>query len=70
MRWLWLRCRTEALAWGLVGSALFLLATLLAGAVAVTNRDARLPTWMATLLGLLLAVGVFWVLLATIAVGL
>jgi hypothetical protein len=65
----WMKTPTDALAWGLIGSAGFLLATFITGLAAAKNREARLPT--PVMVGaLLLAVGVVWALLWTIAVGL
>jgi hypothetical protein len=66
----WMKTPTDALAWGLIGSALFLLATLITGLAVAQNREARLPTPVMVVAGLLLAAGVIWALLWTIAVGL
>jgi hypothetical protein len=66
----WMKTPADALAWGLIGSACFLLATLITGIAVAKNREARLPTPVMVGAGLLLALGVIWALLWTIAVGL
>ena len=66
----WMKTPAEALLWGLVGSALFLLATVVAGAAVLANREAPMPFGVAVLLSLLLGGGVVWALLETVAVGL
>jgi hypothetical protein len=66
----WMKTPADAAGWGVIGSGLFLLATLIAGLGVVVNRHAPWPTAMVTLLALLLGVGIVWALLWTMAVGL
>ena len=66
----WMKTYPAALVWGLIGSALVVLATFVAGLAVTADREAPLPRSMAMLLVFLLVVGVFWALLETIAVGL
>ncbi len=66
----WMKTSSDALAWGLVGSACFLFATLITGLAVARNRESPLPTALMVVTVLLLLVGVFWALLWTIAVGL
>jgi hypothetical protein len=66
----WMKSLGEAILWGLIGSALFLLATVVAGVAVLANREAPMPFSVAVLLSLLLGGGVVWALLETVAVGL
>jgi hypothetical protein len=66
----WTKTHLEAVAWGLVGSACFIVATVVTALAVVANREGHLPTGVAILLGLLLSGGVFWALLWTVTVGL
>ena len=66
----WMKTYAEAIAWGLIGSACFIMAMVVSGLAVVANREAPLPTGVATLLGLLLGGGVLWALLWTAVVGL
>ena len=66
----WMKTYSEAIAWGLIGSALFLLATLMAGLAITADREAPMPRSMVLLLMFLLVVGVVWALLETMVVGL
>ena len=66
----WMKTYGDALGWGLIGSGLFLLATLIAGLAVATNREAPLPTGVIVAVALLLFFGVVWALLWTVAVGL
>jgi hypothetical protein len=66
----WMKTYAEALVWGLIGSGLFLLATLVAALAVAANREAPLPTGVVVVLALLLGAGVLWALLWTVAVGL
>jgi hypothetical protein len=66
----WMKTYGDALAWGFVGSGLFLLATLVTGLAVVANREARLPTGIGVVVTFLLIAGVVWAFLWTVAVGL
>jgi hypothetical protein len=59
----------DAIGWGLVGSAWFLLGTLLAGFAVPADRKTPLPIWAVTVAVLLQATGVTWAFLWTVAVG-
>jgi hypothetical protein len=39
----WIKTLGEAILWGLIGSALFLLATVVAGVAVLANREAPMP---------------------------
>jgi hypothetical protein len=65
----WMKTYSEAIAWGLTGSALFLLATLMAGLAITADREAPMPNSMVVLLVFLLVVGVVWAFLETLVVG-
>jgi hypothetical protein len=66
----WTKTYGEAVLWGLYGSALFLVAMLVAGIAVATNREAPMPSGWKLFLVLLLVGGVGWALLVTISVGL
>ena len=66
----WMKTYADALAWGLIGSGLFLLAALIAGFAVAANRAAPLPTGVVVVVSLLLGAGAVWALLWTVAVGL
>ena len=65
----WMKTYSEAIAWGLTGSALFLLATLMAGLAITADREASMPRSMVVLLVFLLVVGVVWAFPETLVVG-
>jgi hypothetical protein len=66
----WRKTYGDALGWALIGSELFLLATLIMGLAIGINREAPLPTGVIVVVALLLFFGVVWALLWTVAVGL
>jgi hypothetical protein len=66
----WMKTYAAALGWGVYGSALFLVATLIAGLAVASDREAPMPSGVALFLGLLLGGGVWCALLVTISVGL
>ncbi len=66
----WMKTYPEALGWGLIGSALFLLAALITGGAAAANREDALPTAVMVVVVILLGAGVVWAFLWTLAVGL
>lgn len=66
----WMKTVADAIGWGMVGSALFLLATLITGLTAVARREAPIPGFVAILVVLLWLAGVMWAFVWTVAVGL
>ena len=66
----WMKSYGDALGWGLIGSGLFLLATLMTGFAVAANREAPLPTGVKAVAVLLLVAGMAWAYVWTVAVGL